>query len=160
MANNLGKNFETKFREQWAKTVPNSFCFRLNDQMSGYIGASKNPCDMICYQKPLLFLFELKSHKGNTFPFTAFRQYEELIQYKDIEGLKAGVILWLIELDKVLYIPIETFIKIKENDLKSFNYKVMKDDPEYVFFEIPSKKLRTFMNTDYSKLVEWFREHD
>jgi len=71
------KKFEAFFKKNWIDTVPESFIYRLNDQMSGYMGSS-NISDFICYKKPELFLIECKAHAGNTFPFSAFRQYEDL----------------------------------------------------------------------------------
>jgi len=68
--------------------------------MSGFIG-STNISDFICYKKPFLFLIECKERKGNTFPVD-FRQYESLIQYANIEGVKPGVIIWFSEHDCVL----------------------------------------------------------
>ena len=54
----ISKQFETKFKEDWKKSFLNSFCLRLQDQMSGYKVVSQNPCDFICYAKPYLYLIE------------------------------------------------------------------------------------------------------
>ena len=35
----------------------------------------------------------------------------------------------------------------------------MLDNPEYESLEIPSKKLRTFMTSDYSKLINYYKEN-
>ena len=151
---NKGKNFETRFFNNWYETVPESFIYRLSDQMSGYMGSS-NVSDFICYKKPNIYLIECKAHAGNTFPFSAFRQYEGLTQYANIPGVKAGVILWLYDHDKVIWIPIQTFMKLKAEDKKSFNIKML---DEYECLDLPSKKLRTFMNTDYSALIDYYKE--
>ena len=136
------KQFENKFKEDWLK-LPNAFVLRLPDQQSGYRGSSTNPCDFICYSYPNLFLLELKSHEGNVFPFSAFRQYDKLkdIESLKIDGVKVGVILWMIDHDKLLYIPIDTFIKLKNDDKKSFNIKYL-ESKEYFSVEIPSNKPR------------------
>lgn len=149
----LGKKFEEKFRQCWAETIPDSFCYRLNDQMSGYLGSS-NISDFICYKQPDLFLIECKERKGNTFPID-FRQYDGLTQYADVEGVHAGVVLWMSDHDVVFWIPIKTFMQLKAEDKKSFN---IKDKDKYECLELPSKKLRTFMNTDYSALIEYYKE--
>lgn len=73
--------------------MPGSFCYRLNDQVSGYYGASRNVSDFICYKKPIIYLVECKSHEGNTFPLSALRQYDELIKYVHIDGCKPGIVL-------------------------------------------------------------------
>ena len=149
-----GKAFEKRFQQDWLETVPNSFVMRLPDQQSGYYGTSANPCDFICYSYPNMFLLELKSHKGNTFPLSAFRQYGKLVSYDSIDKrIKIGVILWLYDHDKVIYIPIRSFIKMVEDDKKSFNIKYL-ETKEYECYELPSDKLRTFMSTDYSFLVK------
>ena len=148
-----GKKFEAQFAQDWSNTFLNSFRYRLHDQVTGYKITSRNPCDFICYSFPYLYLLEIKSHEGNTFPFSAFRQYEELIKYKDLNGAMVGVILWMITHDKVLYIPIDTFIKLKEEDKKSYNIKMLGNE-NYPAYEIPSVKKRTFLTSDYSVLEE------
>ena len=122
--------------------------------MSGYMGSS-NVSDFIGYKKPTLFLIECKAHAGNTFPFSAFRQYEGLLEWKDIPGVQPGVVLWLYDHDIVCWIPIKTFEKLKNEGKKSFNVKMI-DDPEYECLVLPSKKRRTFMDTDYSLLVTYY----
>ena len=76
---------------------------------------------------------------------------------KNITGLVAGVVLWLSDHDKVIWVPITTFDKIKSEDGKSFNIKML-DNPEYECLELPSVKKRKFLNTDYSKLIEYYEE--
>lgn len=148
---NKGKAFEKRFLQDWLK-IPGAFALRLPDQQSGYYGTSTNPCDFICYSYPNMFLLELKSHGGKSFPLSAFKQYEKLVGYDGIDGVKIGVILWLYECDKVIYIPIKTFKKIIEDGKKSFSIKNL-ETKEYDCFELPSTKLRTFMTTDYSFLI-------
>lgn len=150
----LGKKFEAHLRENWKSSVPDSFLYRLNDQMSGYMG-STNVSDFIGYKKPNLFLIECKAHAGNTFPFSAFRQYDGLVQYSNIPGVHAGVILWMYDHDKVIWIPIQTFIELKNEGKKSFNIKLLESN-DYEFLVLPSKKLRTFMDTDYSELINYY----
>ena len=77
------------------------------------------------------------------------------MEYKNISGLHAGVILWFSDHDKVLWVPIETFEQLKKEDKKSFNIKMV---GEYKCLELPSKKLRAFMETDYSVLIDYYKE--
>lgn len=154
----LGKKFETHLKANWASSVPDAFLYRLDDQMSGYQGSS-NICDFIGYKYPNIYLIECKEHKKNTFPFSAFRQYDDLAKCTGIKGLHAGVVLWFSDHDLVLWIPIETFIKLKEEDKKSFNVKMV-DDPEYECLVLPSRKLIRYMDTDYSALIEYYRSED
>ena len=74
-----------------------------------------------------------------------------------IKGIRSGVVLWLYEKDKVFYIPIATITKMKNDGKKSVGIRSI--DEGYYIIEIPSKKLRTYMNSDYSclsKLKEGF----
>lgn len=98
-------------------------------------------------------MLELKSHEGNTFPISCLRQYNKLITYKDKEGLNAGVIIWFIDHDKVIYVPITTFEKLIKDNKKSLN--IVKDTPDkYFYINIPSVKKRTFLNSNYTVLCD------
>ena len=133
------------------RCFPNSFILRLPDQQSGYYGTSQNICDFILYAKGVLFLLECKSHKGNTFPLSNLTQFGKLQQYKDIPGVKPGVILWFIDHDIVCWVPINTVLYYAEQGKKSINIKDL-DSDEYVIEKLDSVKKRTFLETDYSKI--------
>lgn len=148
----LGKAFEQTFRRDWINSFPGSLCLRLPDQQSGYAGTSQNPCDFICYNYPTLYLLELKSHKGNTFPFTCLHQYYKLVNYTNINGLEVSVIIWFRDHDKILYIPISEITKMMRDGKKSVNIKMLKDKA-YNIIEIPNLKKRTFLVGDYTVLV-------
>ena len=94
MAVNRGKQFEKKFADDWQASFPNSFIFRLKDDVSGYKYTAANPCDFICFVKNRLYLLETKTIQGNTFPFSNLSQYDKLLSYSIVDGLVAGVILW------------------------------------------------------------------
>ena len=75
----------------------------------------------------------------------------KLINYNDKEGLNAGVIIWFIDHDKVIYAPITTFEKLIKDNKKSLN--IVKDTPDkYFYINIPSVKKRTFLNSNYTVL--------
>ena len=107
MPTNQGKKFELKCRED-LKKIPGISLDRLTDNMSGFRNIS-NVSDIIFYKYPFICYGELKSHKGNTFPIANLTQYDKLLVKKGIKGVRAGVILWFIEKDKVCWVPIETF---------------------------------------------------
>lgn len=151
MSINYGKKFEKNFEVNWLKSFPNTFLLRLPDQQSGYFGTSRNLCDFIAYNNKTLFLLECKSIKGNTFPLTNLKQYDKLILKKGIKGVICGVILWFREHDKILFIPIETFEKLKKDNKKSFNIKMLQDT-YYKSIIIPTVKKRTFLTGDYTVL--------
>lgn len=148
-----GKQFEAKFQEQWIKSVPDSMCYRLYDTMGGFKSVA-NVGDFICYKYPFVYLIDCKSIQGNTLPFSDLRQYEKMLEYKNITGVYTGFVVWFVDHDRVLWIPVTTMEKIKLEGLKSFNINKMKPE-DYFFLDLPSKKLRTFMDTDYSFMTEY-----
>lgn len=150
MATNRGKQFEGKFREDFRK-LTGSFVYRLPDQTSGNLG-SRNLCDFICYVYPYLFILEVKSTGGNTFPITNFTQYQTMIQYRGAQGVRMGVVIWYTEKDRVIYVPLTTIEKMKQEGKKSVNIRTI-DSEGYEFIDIPSVKKRVFMDSDYSVLL-------
>lgn len=153
MAINRGKQWEQKFKEDWTRTVPDSFLLRLPDQVSQFAGYSANICDFIGYKYPKLFLIECKSIHGNTLPLTNLTQFQKLTAYIDIKGIDVGVMLWWINHDIVAWIPIKSVMKMKEDGKKSINVKMVKEKV-YDIVVIPSVKKRVFMDSDYSVLMK------
>ena len=153
MSYNKGKQFEIHFREDFKKSFPKSFCFRLPDQMSGYLNSS-NPCDFIGFTEKTLFLLELKSIKGNTLPFTNITQFGKLVgEYnKKVDNEIIGVIAWFYDHDKVVFIDIKELLKMYKEGKKSVNIKYL-DTKEYNILEIPSIRKRTYMVSDYTVLL-------
>ena len=147
---NRGKDFENRFKLDWNNCFQNSFLIRLNDNTTGYKNVSRNPSDFIGFINGRLFLIEVKSHYGNTFNFKSdFRQYDELLKYKNIEGVYPCIIIWFIDHDKVLFANIKDIESMINQGKKSIN---IKDFAEYNIKEVPSIKLRTFLKSDYSFL--------
>lgn len=147
---NYGKQFEARFREDFSRSFPTSFILRLADNTSGYYGASRNPCDFVCFVHGKLHLVEVKCHYGNTFPLSALRQYDLLDSYSRFDGVEAEVVLWLIDRDLVLLAPIESVRRLKADGRKSISAK---DYASYGIREVPSRKLRVFMESDYAEVM-------
>lgn len=147
-----GTDFEKKFKEDWLKSFPNSLCFKIPNQMSGYLTIN-NYCDFICFNGVKLFMLDCKAHAGASFPFDAFPQYERLLNLTEIPNLITGIILWLYEKDLVMFVPTQTIRKMKKDGLKSLNPKTLNRD-KYYTMDIPSVKLRVFMSSDYKCLDE------
>lgn len=146
-----GKQFEEKFKTDWVKSFPNGLLYRLPDQLSGYKSTSRNLCDFIGFNLNTLYLIECKSHRGASIPMENITQYDKLKNKIGIPGVRAGVVLWLIDKDKVMYVPMSTIQKLKEEDgEKSVGIRHLKD---YNIYEIPSVKKRVFMDSDYSLLL-------
>lgn len=150
MTQNYGKAFEARFKEDFIKTFPEGFIYRLSDQMSGYKFTSSNLCDFICFAKGHLYLIECKSHKGASIPFDNITQYDKLKYKVGIPGVRAGVVLWLYEKDFLAYIPISTITKMKEDGKKSVGLKAVEE--KYKIYIIPGVKKRVFIEGDYSFL--------
>lgn len=152
MSVNRGKQFEAKFKADIIATLPNCSIDRLLDQQSGYLSI-RNISDFILYKYPSIYYIECKSHKGNTFPLINITQYDKLLGKVGIPGVRAGVVLWLIEHDVVVYLPISFITYLKENNYKSFNVKMINNpDLNTKFLNIPSIKRRVFLDSDYSVL--------
>lgn len=150
MANNYGKKFEVKFKEDFSKLQDVSID-RIYDVTSGYAHIS-NVCDFICYHCPNIFYIECKSHEGNTFPFSKLTQYDKLKDKVGIKGVRAGVVLWMIDHSIVVYLPISTVTQMMRDGKKSFNIKTLQDKT-YNIIEIPSEKKKVFLDSDYSVLL-------
>ena len=148
MAKNYGKEFEIKFKEDFLK-LENSTIDRLYDVTTGYKSITQ-VADYIGYVYPNIFYCECKSHKGASIPIVNITQYDKLKNKVGIPGVRAGVILWLIEKDKVLYIPMSTVKQLKEQGEKSIGIRHL---GLYNIKEIPSIKKRVFMDSDYSILL-------
>lgn len=153
MAESLGKKFETVFKADWKRCFPNSFIYRLPDQMSGFAGAgSSNPCDFLGFTQGKLFMLECKEHKGASLPFSAIRQIDKLASFIGLEDVYPGVLVWLSEKDIVFWVPIEELKKMQADGLKSVGIKAL-NEKAYNIVQIPSVKKRTFMASDYSILL-------
>lgn len=150
MAVNKGKQFEERFKKDWLESFPNSTITRLYDNTSGYLAIS-NISDYICYNYPNQFFIECKSHKGASIPFDKISQYDKMTEVVGIKGVRAGVVLWLYDKDKVFYIPTSTITELKKDGKKSVGLKAVEEG--YNIIEIPSEKLRAFMKSDYSCLM-------
>lgn len=151
MAINRGKQFEVKLKQDFLNTVPDSSIDRLYDSVSGYKAIS-NISDFIAFKKPCIYYLEAKSHQGNTFPLANLTQYDKLLGKVGIPGVRTGVILWMIDHDRVLYVPIATIKKLKEDGKKSVNINTIEKDG-YRVINIPSVKKRVFLDSDYSVLL-------
>ena len=131
------------------KSFPKGDILRLYDVTSGYVNIS-NVSDFICYSYPNMFYIECKVHKGASIPFDKISQYLKLLEKSNIYGIRAGVLLYLYEKFRVFYIPATTIKQLKADGKKSVGIKAF--DEGYNIIEIPSTKLRVFMESDYSVL--------
>ena len=151
---NRGKQFELKMQKDFLKTIENSTIDRLYDTMNGYKSIS-NISDFIGYVYPNIFYLECKTHKGASIPFDKITQYDKLKAKIGIPGVRCGVVLWLYEHNEVgvIYIPILTIKKMKEDGQKSFGIRHL-DNENYPSYVLPTlKRKQVFLDTDYSPLM-------
>lgn len=148
----IGKNFEERFKVDWKRCFPNTLIYRLPDQQSGYSGGgSQNPCDFIAFSGDITLLVECKAHAKLSIPFSAIPQYDRLLDYKNLKNVFPGVIIWFYDHDIVLWVDIYEMEKMRLNGEKSIGLRMLKNS-EYKIIVIPSEKLRKYMQTDYNFL--------
>lgn len=164
MKTDLGKKWEEVFKQNWKKCFPNTFVFRLKDQMTGYKETSGNPCDFLCFTGRNLFMVECKEHEGASIPFSVIPQYERLLDYKGISRVKPGILIWFSEKDTVIWVPIETAEKIYTNGEKSIGLRLLDQKDKfgnklYNIIVLPAEKKRVFMDVDYNYLEQMVGEN-
>ena len=155
----IGKKLENRFKQDWLRCFPNTLIYRLPDQQSGYAGGgSANPCDFLCFTGNEVLMVECKAHKSASIPFSAIRQYDKMLGYKGLEKVFPGVVVWFYEKDTVIWVSIEEMEKMVNDGEKSIGLRMIDEKKpykkQYNIITIPSKKLRTFMESDYNYLVE------
>lgn len=141
MPESLGKKFERNLSAQFEEK---GFCYdRLKDDMSGFKG-STNICDFTVFHKGKLFYLECKSIRHGTFNYRLLRdnQYYGLLKKSDIKDVYAGVLLWFIDFDMTVFIPIKYIKGQRLLDVKSFSHKdippmctIFKGTKKRVFFD-------------------------
>lgn len=158
MPENLGKKFESRVAVDLKRCFPNSFIYRLPDQQSGYAGVGgSNPCDFICFTGNELLMIECKAHSGQSISFSTIRQYDKMLDYKCLNKVFPGVVVWFYDKDIVIWVPIEEMEKMVSDGEKSIGLRMIDEKKPYKksynILTLPSKKLRTFLETDYNYLV-------
>ena len=150
---NYGKEFENIVKQAFLK-IDGVSIDRLHDQMSGYVG-SKNPCDFIVYKKPYEIYVECKSVRGTNLPFknVTDNQWNGLLEKSKIKGVKAGVLVWFIDYDVTMFIPIQFLQHMKENGFKSIKPDPFVLPPYKVIF-IDGKKKRVFFDYDFTNFFK------
>ena len=151
MANSKGKQFESVVHESFEK-LPDVSVDRLRDAPKKQKGVD-NPADFIVYKKPHEVYVECKSHKGNTLPFSCIRpnQIEGMTQKAKIEGVKCGLLIWYIEHDATIWVPIETVNQLIAEGEKSIHYFKIINRNHIV---VHGKKKRVYFEYDMNRFLE------
>jgi hypothetical protein len=151
MAVNRGKQWEAKLKEDFSK-MSGAYIYRVPDQLGGLKGQT-GICDFIAYKFPKIFFIEAKTILGNTFPLTNFTQFDKLMSIPNNQGVHRGVMLWFQDHQRVLYVPLLTIAKMKQDGKKSVNIRTI-DSDGYEYLNIPSVQKRVFLDSDYSVMME------
>lgn len=149
MAVNRGKQFEQQFVKDWRDCFPQSFIYRLPDQVSGYRG-SKNVSDFICFEDGHLYLLDTKSTQGASIPIGNLSQLDMMEAYKDVPECLCGFIVWFYDKNTVVFVSSKYAHQCRKHGKKSIRF----DDEELIV--LPSTLKRTLMKTDYNKLKEFW----
>lgn len=96
-------------------------------------------------------MIECKSIKGNTFPLSNLTQYNLMLSYSGMDGVHPAIVIWFIDHDKIIYVPISVVKELKEDNKKSININKL---PESVRV-VDSVKKRVYLTADYSFLGEF-----
>ena len=160
---NRGKDFEDKIRDAFEK-VPDCSVDRLHDQMSGYAGSS-NVCDFIIYRKPRQLYLECKACYGNTLNFHNItkNQWDGLLEKSKIDGVTAGVVIWFIEHDVTVFIPIQALESHREAGAKSVSAKTGYTSFGMNWILLPGEKKRVFFEynaKEFLDYLDWLDEFD
>ena len=82
-----------------------------------------------------------------------------MLKYKDKRNICAGVIVWFIDHDTVVFTPVSEVEKMIFENKKSINIKDIKAD-KYNFVIIPSVKKRVFMDSNYTVLENYMNNRE
>ena len=146
MGVNRGKDFEDCIREA-CEAVADTSVTRLIDPQAGYAGV-RNICDFIVYKYPTQYFLECKSIKGNTLNFKSDiteNQWKGMLEKSKVRGVVAGVLVWFIDHDKTIFVPIQDLEEMRAVGHKSFN--VTAEYADY-YYHIPGKKKRIYFDYD------------
>lgn len=148
--NNKGKQFEQVIHQAFSN-VPDVSIDRLRDAPRKLKGVD-NPSDFIVYKKPHEVYVECKSHKGNTLPFSCIReeQWKGMLDKSEIDGVKAGVLIWFIDHDITVWIAISDLYLWRYKH-KSLNVKDL-DKIEHIV--VKGNKKRIYFDYDMNKFLE------
>lgn len=159
MGINRGKQFEEQVRTG-LEVIPNTSVVRLIDPQGGQSGVS-NICDFIVYHYPHQYFIECKSCHGNTLSIhtnnpknkygaISNTQWQGLLQMSSITGVVAGVIVWFIDHDITVFIPIQVLQNMRDLGAKSVN--INKVDLT-LCYQISGKKRRVLFDYDFTKFL-------
>lgn len=161
---NRGKDFENVVLKAF-ENLKDVSIDRLIDPMGGYKGV-RNISDYIIYRKPYELYLECKTCYGNTLPFSNITQNQwiGMLNKSGIDGCIAGVMIWFIDHNRTIFIPIQVLETAQILGLKSVNIKHLDEDVwDGNYYDIQGTKKRIFfeydMNRFLNELEDSYNEH-
>lgn len=176
-----GKEFERQVYKDFSR-VPDVSIDRIPDQVTRYKGSSQNICDFIVFKydqfswSRLIYL-ECKSTHGASLSIYSEpkadkdgvlhgfygnirdNQWEGMLEKSKIPGVRAGVLIWFVDKDVTLYVPISVLEKLRQDGHKSIRYDddtkawIKKNNANVYTTEetivIPAKKKRILFEYDF-----------
>ena len=103
-----------------------------------------------------LNLFECKAVHGNTLNFKSDireNQWKKLLEYSQIPGVNAGIIVWFIDLDKTFYIPIWT-LEFLKNKLHKKSFHGIDDEFFPDSYKMRAVKKQVFFEYDLDRFLK------
>lgn len=170
---NYGKEFERQVYKNLSE-VEGVSIDRIPDQVTKYKGSSSNICDFIAYKYPKLLYLECKSTHGASLSIYSEpkpdkkgelhgfygnirdNQWEGLLKKSELIGVRAGVIIWFVDKDVTMYVPIEVLKRLRDEGYKSIKYTdndliVYSDNQTLrIVAPIKGKKKRTMFEYDFT----------
>lgn len=149
-----GKDFENLIKKSFEKHCDISID-RFPDPMAGYMGI-RNICDFGVYRYPFKYYFECKAFSGNTLNFKSAitkDQWSGLIEKSSVIGVIAGVMVWFIDHDITVMVPMQELVRLRDKGAKSLNIKDIREN-KVIHFEIPGKKKRVFFDYNAGEFLK------
>lgn len=159
---NQGKRFEEDFRNSLNLDNENLFFYRFKDGTASW-GEPNNPqvrfqqkniADSMLFYKGILFITELKSHKGKSLPFSCIRdnQFQEMYAASFKKNVYPIVIIFFSEIEECYALKMTDIIQFRnENKSKSISLLFAKEKG----FKIDCRKKLTH----YHFFIEEFLEN-
>lgn len=155
---NEGKRFQEDFKNSVTDDV---YHYRLRDGTASWDGGentrfqSPNACDSLLWLDSMLYMIELKSHKGKSIPYSAIRdnQVEELTKAQ-AHGITAGFLVNMRDVDETYFIPADAVCShIAIGDRKSIPLEYMR----MYGYKVKASKKITRWRYDIKDMLEKIR---
>lgn len=151
------KKFENLIYKQLS-SIPNISIDRIKNNMGGLSGVN-NISDFTLYFNPYFYYIECKAIHGKTLNYKSHirpNQWEGLTEKSKLNGVITGVLVWFIDFDITVFVPM-TVLNYKRNlGFKSLNVQdlsLISVDGERIIW-LQGKKKRVFMEYDMQNFLE------